>query len=727
MVQGALEFDAPRVVLSHYQQAILSAVEDLDGGNLAVRARAGTGKSFVLCQAVRRMPRLARILVCAFNRDIAEELKRKMPVHVDVVTTHQLGLKALRRAFPHSRLAQDRVRDLLRSEAFYPASAQAPFRSAVGKLVARAMATLARAPHEIDALIDLCGLVMDDLVPSDRRPRGGLSSEQVAELRASLVEAAGRVLVTCGEDTSRHGFDEMLWLPVVHGLSPGQWDHVVVDECQDLSAVQLELIASCLAPEGRILVCGDDRQSLYAFRGADKRAFDRLVERFSCRVLPLSITYRCPSSVVELARKVVPDYEAAPAAVPGSIIERPTLPVAELAPGDFVLSRKNAPLVRQAIRALALGKPAAIAGRDLAKDLGGILRSLVARVGDDTAKVRTWLASKYQKRIAEAVERELDTQALEDEEACLQALLDATDVPSAAIDLLDKLCNEKPGNVILFSSVHRAKGLERQRVYVLTGTFRTPLANGLPTPKRCDPIDEENVWYVSITRAQSELVLVRGEGLWRAPSATLPASALAASSSSATCVGMVIRGRGSVSATAATPRSRGLMFCSWGARSPATVFATRRQAIGFVGTATTARLRQASIGRGPPCSGAFAPVGDLTSLPTSCVGSPSASGGSSLRTSWPTWAQGLSALRSIASITTATTSQATVAGRLPASRQRTNDQPRNGAQTVKPLCAHCVKGKQNEHRPTHDARVDPIGAPERPPSPRRDLWRRWSG
>lgn len=510
-MQHALDFGGPRMVWSHYQTAIFSAVADPDGGNIAVQARAGTGKSTVLCEAVRHMPRGARVLVTAFNKDIAEELKRKMPVGAEVYTTHGLGRKALMGAYPGSRLTQGRVRDMLRAPGFFSGPRPAPVRVAVAKMVGLAKATLAKTPEELDALIDTCGIVMDDLVDAARRPRGGLSEAQVQELRADLIDATGRALIACGSDPSLHDFDEMLWMPVVHGISPGQWDWIVTDEAQDLSAVQLELISSCLKPGGRILVCGDDRQSLYAFRGADKQAFHRLAARFSCRILPLSITYRCPSKVVDLARKVVSDYEAAPAAPEGTITEVAELPVAQLGPGDFVLSRKNAPLVKFAIRALAMDKAVAIAGRDLAKELGAILRSLVERVGNDTRAVRRWLADKYAKRIAEAIERELDSQQLEDELACLNALLDASDTPQAAADLLDRLCTEKPGKETLFSSVHRAKGLERQRVYVLTSTFRTPLANGIPTPRRCDPTDEENIWYVSITRAQRELVLVRSE------------------------------------------------------------------------------------------------------------------------------------------------------------------------------------------------------------------------
>ena len=512
MTQSALDF-APKGALwqpSPLQEAIFAAVEDPDGGNLAVRARAGTGKTSTIEEAVKRMH--GRILVLAFNKDIQQELAKRLPTSVDVFTTHSLGLRALRRAEPHCRIDGDRLRNLLKER--FPAADQAPWRVAISRIVSRAKATLAQTPEALDALVDETGTCLEDLVPRERRSREGLSEEQAAELRARLVERCGEVLLACAEDRSVCDFDDMLWLPVVHGLPTSSWDWVVVDEAQDLSRVQQELIASCLGPTSRLLVVGDDRQAIYRFRGADARAFDSLAERFGCRVLPLSITYRCPTSVVAMAKRLVPDYEADSRAPDGEVVTLPALDVRYLQPGDFVLSRKNAPLVRHAIRALAAGAPVAIAGRDLAKDLGTILSGVARRCGGDRERTIKTLVEHYERRVREAKIRELDTAPLLDERECLLALLDAQETVAGAIDLLDKLCQERPGNVVLFSSVHRAKGLERDRVFLLIGTFRANLDGQVQVfgKRRTDTAEEVNLLYVAATRAKKTLCIVSGEG-----------------------------------------------------------------------------------------------------------------------------------------------------------------------------------------------------------------------
>lgn len=67
-------------------------------GNAVVEAYAGTGKTTTIVEAVNRVPRGKRVLFVAFNKVIAEELKRRLPAGADAMTLHSLGLKAVTRA-----------------------------------------------------------------------------------------------------------------------------------------------------------------------------------------------------------------------------------------------------------------------------------------------------------------------------------------------------------------------------------------------------------------------------------------------------------------------------------------------------------------------------------------------------------------------------------------------------------------------------------------------------
>jgi len=97
----------------------------------------------------------------------------------------------------------------------------------------------------------------------------------------------------------------------------GEIRHVVVDEFQDWNPAQLELL-TLLAPESSggasgapdVCVVGDDDQSIYAFRGADDRAFQHFRERWpSATVVRLDLNYRSAAPVVEAARAVIEGAE----------------------------------------------------------------------------------------------------------------------------------------------------------------------------------------------------------------------------------------------------------------------------------------------------------------------------------------------------------------------------------------------------------------------------------
>ena len=79
--------------------------------------------------------------------------------------------------------------------------------------------------------------------------------------------------------SASHGlvdFDDLLLLwraaladPAAGPVLRGMFDAVLVDEYQDVNAVQADIVR-LLRPDGPGLTCvGDDAQAIYAFRGAD--------------------------------------------------------------------------------------------------------------------------------------------------------------------------------------------------------------------------------------------------------------------------------------------------------------------------------------------------------------------------------------------------------------------------------------------------------------------------
>jgi superfamily I DNA/RNA helicase len=95
----------------------------------------------------------------------------------------------------------------------------------------------------------------------------------------------------------------------IHGgdLPDLRFAEVVVDEFQDLTPVEQELVSRLIAPGGTLVALGDPNQSIYAFRGNDREGLDRLEELTQRPVHDLSMQecQRCPSAIVDAVNELL--------------------------------------------------------------------------------------------------------------------------------------------------------------------------------------------------------------------------------------------------------------------------------------------------------------------------------------------------------------------------------------------------------------------------------------
>ena len=82
--------------------------------------------------------------------------------------------------------------------------------------------------------------------------------------------------------------------------------HILVDEFQDVNAVQYQLIKRLAGGGDGLFVIGDPDQAIYAFRGAEPRYFHQLAEDFpQARTVHLTRNYRSTGLIVEAANAVI--------------------------------------------------------------------------------------------------------------------------------------------------------------------------------------------------------------------------------------------------------------------------------------------------------------------------------------------------------------------------------------------------------------------------------------
>jgi DNA helicase-2/ATP-dependent DNA helicase PcrA len=491
---------------SSEQQRFLDWIKHCDG-SAVLEAVAGAGKTTTLVEGVKLMK--GSIFLGAYNKKMAEELKLRIKdiPNAKAGTFHSAGYTALRRANDKLKDPNDKkVRELAELHAGgNPLFLDKDFLSAVCKLVSLAKQT---------------GFYVSTLVPEApvRYWKALVDRHDVADGLPEdadvgvLCTFADRVLKMSNDYKDVIDFDDMVYLPLLRNLRMWQNDWVLVDEAQDTNAVRRELARRMLKPSGRLVAVGDPHQAIYGFTGADNDSLQLIKDRFQAATLKLSVSWRCPQAVVTVAREYVKHINAAPTAAAGEVLRSAYKGMLEsVSPGDAVLSRFNAPLVELCFRLIRAGKAAKIEGRSIGEGLVALVgRWKVTTLNALEGKLEKWrdreiakieAAPKLDENKRDVIRDKFDTLMVLLERAREQNISTVADLKKMILDMFDDVGTAK--NLVVLSSVHRSKGLEWQKVYLLGRGDVMP-------PKRemqeWQMEQEINLCYVAVTRAQAILV-----------------------------------------------------------------------------------------------------------------------------------------------------------------------------------------------------------------------------
>lgn len=534
---------------SKYQAAIFDWVAAGEG-NVVVDACAGSGKTTTSVDAIK----LAGVeaLAVAFNREIADVLAERLKgTRAKATTAHAHGLGALR-FHCYARIGLNGAveievdtRERKYSAEFETAAEVLAQRveergpePEAGELDTRPLVTLCGEPVSEDQLkaiaddgfpvaecVELTKLARLFLLDfdGDRYERGLdlLARRYDVDVDAvlwPLVVLVVRNVLRRGCTPPRAGkwlvdFTDMIWLPNILGLRPKQYDLVLVDECQDISTAARRLLMASVRRGGRMMWVGDKFQSINGFAGADADSFDAIIRETRARVLPLSVCYRCPTSHLARAREWRGDIEARPGAPVGTIrrLERIDY-VDEAKSGDLVICRRTAPLIGLCFELIAAGTSAMVRGRaDMSKGLIKIIKRASKRVRGDwrsefvarLAEVETAEAAKVRQRARDENAAVDAVEALGDRMECVRIVFRSSGAASAAdlVAAVERIFADRTAAVTL-STVHRAKGLEADRVVILE--FDRLMSRRARQPWQVQ--QEENLAYVAWTRAKSEII-----------------------------------------------------------------------------------------------------------------------------------------------------------------------------------------------------------------------------
>lgn len=95
--------------------------------------------------------------------------------------------------------------------------------------------------------------------------------------------------------------------PDIKRVWQNRYDHVLVDEFQDINSCQYQVLRQLINPESdHLLAVGDDDQTIYSFRGADPNLMKQMLQDYpGTKVIKLLKNYRSCPEIVTLSQKLI--------------------------------------------------------------------------------------------------------------------------------------------------------------------------------------------------------------------------------------------------------------------------------------------------------------------------------------------------------------------------------------------------------------------------------------
>lgn len=477
-------------------------------GNIVIEAAAGSGKTSTLIKALKLIPNDKKILFCAFNKDIVKELQKKIGKveNVDIRTVHSLGYLMVQRNLGISHLAinENKYRAHILNNLKYYTDLNLWSLDKVQYL---------KYIDNICKLIDFCRY---NLADTEKKALELVHRHDI-DLIDDEINVALEVMKWGKENTDEVDYTDMVWLPNILYMKPLglQYDFIFGDEAQDFSIAQRELLLKCQKMGTRYIFAGDKNQSIYSFASASPDTFDKLKALPNTITLPLSISYRCAKKIVKFAQNLVPTIEPNEEPRNGEIEFNVSLE--NIKDGDMVLCRNNAPLMKAYNEFIRMGKKCKIRGKDIGLNLKKLVESvhqekLNVNLSEDGVFIR--LYDKFFDERDKIIRRTgLDLPTVMnmsiisnklDMIRALEVLSEDIETSEELINKIKEMFSDKKTDGISLSTIHKAKGLEADNVYIACRSL-------MPSKSATQPWEieqERNLMYVAYTRAKNKLSFI---------------------------------------------------------------------------------------------------------------------------------------------------------------------------------------------------------------------------
>ena len=470
------------------QKAIIDAVVNTDD-NIMVTALAGSGKTSTL-ESLSKVMKESSALCLAFNKSIANEMSERLDSRCTAVTLNALGHRAwaatigkrikLNRSKMYFML-KHRVegaydQDQFKGSAFndmLKVTQQGKVHGFLPKGIPNT-----KPLYTEDDFFETTDVILS---PAQQQVVIDISRESYEEARFGIIDFD----------------DQILCSTVSTDVTFPRYPLYLIDEAQDLSDLNHEMLAKMVGNTGRLIAVGDSFQAIYAFRGAEERSMGMMMKRFNMIEMKLTVSFRCAQAIVENQSRA-PEMTWFNGAPMGEVLSYKAWTPTEIPDGSAIICRNNAPLFTCALNFLKNGIKPTLGNKDIISQVVKNLKNLGPKSMKRDAVLTTindWVEKTGEKR--------RDKDSVNDMAECLRVFADRSKTLGDAMKLAKEI-EEQEGGIYL-STIHRAKGLEWGTVSILDVEL-------IKIGSEKDNGQEANIRYVSETRAKHTLNYITSEG-----------------------------------------------------------------------------------------------------------------------------------------------------------------------------------------------------------------------
>lgn len=475
--------------------------------NMIVQAVAGAGKTTTLVECANRIKPDKKVMLLAHNRSTRDTLVEKIgdKKNIKVYTIHGLAYRMFVEHFEFNpNIDDNKYRNYINKNI-----------DEIGSDVYFSLSKNSRMIYKSN-VFDLLNKARHNLKKSERELKRLAEKKYNMILVADECAFVNKILEWGFNKTDVVDFQDLLWYPSQYGYFTKIYtsDIIMLDEAQDASIAQQDVISRCFKRETRMFSFGDKDQLINSWAGSDTDSFDHLKDTTQFRrdsvEFPLTTNYRCGTRIIAYAKQYTNNnIHAKDGAQEGSVNFETH--INDIKNGDMVLCRNISPLMDFYRICVANGKKTCFKGEELGK-------SLITAIDCSYGNTPKEILDSMKRRLIATWDFFTEETGLDKKETMTNPIIISLLDNIKAVEnfpktvetredvekfINDIFSNEEEGGIQL-STIHRAKGLEADNVFIICPS----LIPSRLAESKWEIEEERHLQYVMCTRAKNSLNFV---------------------------------------------------------------------------------------------------------------------------------------------------------------------------------------------------------------------------